>query len=633
MKNLILSILLLNLGICSASTTPQLLTAAQAYSKSDLTALSYLSQNNPKSNFFSYLNAGANLTKSNPKEANSFVLSNPSGYFHNDISHRLLDYYFNNQDWNNYLHIYNQLDSSQATINETCGFDLANLAKNSSQSQKININNLISNKMPLWCISLVASSINSEKLSPKVKTQFLNNLIANNQLSQFNQVASALGTDTPIFNANTPSSQLNNSYQIVYRIKSLSQKSPNIAFDELSSANLPSDTKQFLFNQIAADLATRQMFDLAKKAITQGSNQWLSDDEYEWRVRTYLYFNDWSSVITTIKAMPDNLQNSNTWLYWRAYAEGKLKNKTTAQKLLQKIPANYTYYSLLAQAELNSPLNSKYQVTNNTISAMKYADDAQLSFDMYSSGKQSNNSLLIRLATQNLYYIIGQSSDIDKATISRTAFNLGWNEMGIYAATKLTVPDASLSFPLFFVPQYKQYAQQFGIETSYPMAITRQESRFNPNALAFDGGVGLMQIMPATAKYIAKKVGSDNCYKNYACNIQFGSWFLAHLMTKFGNNIIYASAGYNAGPGRAHRWQQAFRNLDNRIQIELIPFKITRDYVQKVSTNKLVYDNLINSTQINMIDFLNKISNKNTTYIIDDDNTNGDAAGSELPSQ
>ena len=167
MKNLILSILLLNLGICSASTTPQLLTAAQAYSKSDLTALSYLSQNNPKSNFFSYLNAGANLTKSNPKEANSFVLSNPSGYFHNDISHRLLDYYFNTQDWSNYLRIYNQLDSSQTTINETCGFDLANLAKNSSQPLKSNINNLISNKMPLWCISLVASSINSEKLSPK----------------------------------------------------------------------------------------------------------------------------------------------------------------------------------------------------------------------------------------------------------------------------------------------------------------------------------------------------------------------------------------------------------------------------------------------------------------------------------
>jgi soluble lytic murein transglycosylase len=204
---------------------------------------------------------------------------------------------------------------------------------------------------------------------------------------------------------------------------------------------------------------------------------------------------------------------------------------------------------------------------------------------------------------------------------------MGWNEMSIYAGNKCGSKYASLSFPILFSQQYKRYSQSYNISMSYPMAVTRQESRFNPNALAADGGVGLMQIMPGTASYIAKKTGSSNCYKNYDCNIKFGSWYLGHLYDKFGNNLIYATAGYNAGPGRAHRWQQAFNSLDNRVQIELIPFKITRDYVQKVLTNKIVYDaRLNNDGQVDLISYLNKMNTKDSTYIIDDDNNNGDGS-------
>jgi soluble lytic murein transglycosylase len=138
--------------------------------------------------------------------------------------------------------------------------------------------------------------------------------------------------------------------------------------------------------------------------------------------------------------------------------------------------------------------------------------------------------------------------------------------------------------------------------------------------------------MPATAAYIAKKLKSSNCFKNYECNIQFGTWFLAHLVTKFGNNPIYAAAGYNAGPGRAHRWQQVFQDKDNRVQIELIPFNVTRDYVQKVVSNKLIYDALLQNNQsVNMLAFLSKINNKNVDFIVDDDDTNGDASGSQQP--
>jgi soluble lytic murein transglycosylase len=484
----------------------------------------------------------------------------------------------------------------------------------------------------LWCISLIASKLNNKSLDSSYQKPFLYSLITNNQLSQFNQLADSLGFKAVNFTSSVAATGLNNPYQIVYRINSLSVKSPDVAYSELGSSSLDKFTRQYLYNQVADNLAIKQMFSLSLNAMKQGSQDWISDDEYEWQVRSYLYANNWSSVLATINAMPDKLQSKSSWLYWKAYAAGKLGQNSLATQTLQKIPSEYNYYSLLAQAELQTPLNIDYQPETNKLSQLKYANDVKQSFALYQTAKDINSSILTRIATNSLYYVIKNSNDADIAAISKRALSLGWNDMSIYAANHLQHKSATMSFPLLFTSQYKHYAGQNNIPPSYPMAVTRQESRFNPNALAWDGGVGLMQIMPATAAYIAKKLKSSNCFKNYECNIQFGTWFLAHLVTKFGNNPIYAAAGYNAGPGRAHRWQQVFQDKDNRVQIELIPFNVTRDYVQKVVSNKLIYDALLQNNQsVNMLAFLSKINNKNVDFIVDDDDTNGDASGSQQP--
>lgn len=626
-KILVLGITAFCVNVSQATnSTASITNVTQAYNQRNLTELAKFSANFDDK-LANYFNANANLAKNNPEPSLNFIKNNSEGYLRNDLIHQLLSFYFDTQNWEAYSKAYLKLAADQASSNETCGYDMANFALSNKQDSKSDFNYLIANKLPLWCISLIATKLNDDSLNKVNQIPFLYNLIANGQITQFNQLTGVFKINSINFSSNTSANNLSSPYQIVYRIENLSAKYPDQAYTELSKTNVNSITKQYLYNLVAADLASHQMFSLAAKAIKQGNSQYLSDDENEWRVRTYLATNDWNNVLTTINNMPSKLQNKNSWLYWKAYAAGKLGQKTTAQAILQKIPSDYNYYSLLAQAELNAPLNPSFSAPQGSIASMEYSDDTQMSFAWYKSGKQLNNTTLVRLATQNLYYIIGKSNDKDVAAISRNAFSLGWNEMGIHAATKLDTADASLSFPILFSSQYKRSAQQMGIEMTYPMAITRQESRFNPNALAFDGGVGLMQIMPATAAYIAKKVGSSNCYKSYACNIQFGSWYLSHLMGKFGNNIIYASAGYNAGPGRAHRWQQSFQNMDNRIQIELIPFKITRDYVQKVTTNKLVYDSLLNRSQLNMLTYLNKINSKTQTFIVDDDNTSGDATG------
>lgn len=596
--------------------------AYQAYQKSNIAALQDMANTNANDQIVNYLFAANSLDKSNPNIAAQYVAKNPTNFLDIDINHKLLNFYFSQQDWNQYIKYYKLMPTKQTSSNETCGYELANYALNNKIVSTINPDEILRNKMPLWCVSLIASKISNGDIAKNYKVPFLYNLIVNNQLSQFNQIAPSLGINNVNFAATTPANQATSQYQLVYRIANLSIKTPDVALAELNSIRTESFTQNYLANIVATNLAIKQMFVPSQIAFKNSNNQFLSDDGYEWQVRANLALSNWAQVLKTINAMPEQLQNKNVWIYWKAFAMSQLGQRKSAQTQLKKIPAGYNFYSLLAQAELNTQLNIKNKTPASKFGNLQYQNDINTGFALYALGKQINSSLYTKLGTQILYSNINVSNDSDIAAISDKAYSLGMNDIAIYAGTKISKADASRSFPMLYVDLYRKYSALYNVDPIFPIAITRQESRFVPTALAFDGGVGLMQIMPATAASIARSVGSTNCYKQYECNIQFGTWFLAHLAQKFDGNLIYASAGYNAGPGRAHRWQQAFSSLDNRVQIELIPFKITRDYAQKIITNKLVYDAILENDPLNMNDYLKKINNKDTVYITDNnDNT------------
>lgn len=108
------------------------------------------------------------------------------------------------------------------------------------------------------------------------------------------------------------------------------------------------------------------------------------------------------------------------------------------------------------------------------------------------------------------------------------------------------------------------------------------------------GARGLMQIMPATAKWIARQLGlGKNAHAGVGkaeTNIRFGTFYLKHIFDSLDESPVLATAGYNAGPGRARRWQ-AETPLEGAIYVENIPFYETREYVKKVLTNAMFYRN------------------------------------------
>ena len=142
---------------------------------------------------------------------------------------------------------------------------------------------------------------------------------------------------------------------------------------------------------------------------------------------------------------------------------------------------------------------------------------------------------------------------------------------------------------------FKAQAQAFELEEAWILGLVRQESRFVARAKSSAGAQGLMQLMPATARWVARKIG----YKQYSparvteldTNITLGTSYLKMVLDDLGHPVL-ATAAYNGGPGRARRWRDV-KPMEGAVFIESIPFNETRDYVKKVMANSMYYAYLL----------------------------------------
>lgn len=148
------------------------------------------------------------------------------------------------------------------------------------------------------------------------------------------------------------------------------------------------------------------------------------------------------------------------------------------------------------------------------------------------------------------------------------------------------------------LPEFKTLGEEKDVEAALVHALTRQESEFNPKTVSGAGAVGLMQLLPSTAKEIARafdvKFEKDKLISDPAYNVSLGTAFLYQLIRSYDGSYIMALAGYNAGPGRVRQWVRQFgdprdKEVDPIDWIERIPFTETRDYVHKIMESAQVY--------------------------------------------
>ena len=316
----------------------------------------------------------------------------------------------------------------------------------------------------------------------------------------------------------------------------------------------------------------------------------MSAEQRAWRVRTALRGEDWRTVQAAIEDLPLAERGLPEWTYWLARAHAAQGRQTDAAPLYQRIAGQPHFYGMLAAEELGQPF------TPPSRSATVTADDT-VRAEADAGLRRSLALYRLDMRTEAMrewnWALRGQDDGFLVAA-ARLALQHEIFDRAINTADRTTDPQAN--FDLRYLAPYRQLvepqARQQGLDMGWVYGLMRQESRFIVPARSSAGAQGLMQVMPATGKWVAGKIGLPDYHHGKLTdpdtNVLLGTSYMRLILEDLDNHPVLASAGYNAGPGRARRWRDD-RPLEGAIYAETIPFDETRDYVKKVMANAVIY--------------------------------------------
>ncbi len=318
-------------------------------------------------------------------------------------------------------------------------------------------------------------------------------------------------------------------------------------------------------------------------------------DLLEWRLRLDLRARDWRGLANWTAKLPDEIRQQPTWNYWRprahSLATGTAGRHADILADYQKLTHSRSFYGFLACDWVGVP----YAMQHDPVAVTDAEVDALA--DMPSM-RRTREFLLQNelLDARREWYHAGQNYTAhDWQVAARLAQRWQWHQQAILAMTRAPHwDDLSIRFPVPFKQEFDRNATKHGLPLQLLLAVSRQESAFAPDVVSPAGARGLMQLMPATAKMVAKQHRVDyrqlRDLENPSINVQLGSHYYNDMIKKFNGNRILATAAYNAGPHRVSRWLKDSGGLmPFDAWIETIPFKETRNYVQNVLAFSAIY--------------------------------------------
>lgn len=323
----------------------------------------------------------------------------------------------------------------------------------------------------------------------------------------------------------------------------------------------------------------------------------LSVTNHAWWTRTALRQHNWPVVLQSIEAMPESMQQEDVWRYWRARAIKSIGRKSDANTLLAKLSNEHSYYGQLAKEELGVMMSipaARHTPSEQEIRAMENNPGIRRALALYRLNQRIK-------ANREWIWTIRDFSDQQLLAAARVAERHQVYDRVINTALKtVSQHDFSLRYLAPYRAQMQPVIKQQQLDEAYVYGLIRQESRFIPDIKSSAGAMGLMQLMPATAKWVASKLGIPKFQTSMATeintNLQLGTYYLRHVLDQFDQQPLLAAAAYNAGPGRARRWRDT-KSLEGAIYAETIPFNETREYVQVVLNNSMYYASQFNHQQ------------------------------------
>lgn len=331
---------------------------------------------------------------------------------------------------------------------------------------------------------------------------------------------------------------------------------------------------------------------LAQRSWLDAALVRLKDGELmELRARLAVWEQDWRGLEGWVKRMPMALQKEDRWRYWMARSLEEQGRQKLARELYLETANLRGFYGFMAAQRTGVPYRIKNQSVAHKVPDWRTASQ-RWPFLLRVRELLAMNE--ITAARSEWIHNMDRNSVAQRLEFGHIALNQGWHELAILSSIRAEAWDAlDLRFPLPLKRTFSQMAQERTMNTSLLYAISRQESALYPLAQSPVGARGLMQLMPATARETAGKLGVP--YRNEqqlfdpAMNIRLGSAYLKRLLDVYDGNRILAAAAYNAGPGRVKRWREQSENKPMDVWVESIPYRETRNYVQNVLSFDLIY--------------------------------------------
>ena len=459
----------------------------------------------------------------------------------------------------------------------------------------------VTGKLPAGCTRLVESAAASGRLNTNDAWRRVRGLLSNSQTTDARNLAAALGSPFE------GGAQGATEYSLLSVIGKDARKSASAAatLSDMESG-LSREQRSFAWGVLGHYHAQSQNMPTALSYYGRVSDRkQLTDEQLEWYARAALRLQRWDELASVIQHMPEKLQKDPTWQYWLGRSFAAQGKSSQAKEMYEKAATSgRNFYAVLAGEELGRRIN-----TRNNVSDADARDVRRMSEDgaikralvLFKNSQSNGDSKMRRQAQAEWRFATRDFNEDNLLTAAQVAFDNQFYDMAINSADRT---DHKLNYKLRYLSPFKditvRYATQAGVDPAWVYGLIRQESRFVMGAQSSVGAQGLMQVMPATAREIAGKIGmSSSELYTMDGNIRMGTWYMADAKRRLQNNEVMATAGYNAGPGRARNWQ-ASSPLEGAIYAETIPFTETRDYVKKVMTNATYYASLFNEPQTSL---------------------------------
>ncbi|MCP3869136.1 MAG: transglycosylase SLT domain-containing protein [Gammaproteobacteria bacterium] len=380
---------------------------------------------------------------------------------------------------------------------------------------------------------------------------------------------------------------------LLYGLERLARKDPNTADTawEQISGNYRFDADQNYLAQRAIALGWLRkpgpnLFRELNKITPRDEDTRLLES----RLRSALSRQAWNWLLTWIDDLPPSLAETDRWRYWKGRALEETDQKNEAVAVFADLSAERSYHGFLAADKTGKAYhlaNHPLQVPLRSIERLSSKPGIARAGELVLLKRFREARREWRAATEGL-----DTDDLKAA--AKVAHGWGWHDQAIFTLARTGYwDDLDFRFPIEHTHHIDKARKSRKLDKSWVLAVIRQESAFAMDARSSAGALGLMQLMPATARQVARQLKHPLPRKNKllqpSTNIELGTAYLGEVLDQLDNNVVLATAAYNAGPHRVRRWLPD-ETIPADVWVDTIPFKETRRYTRRVLSYSVIYD-------------------------------------------